>query len=165
MHIGVISDTHGKIEEAKKVLIGIEDVDLWIHLGDYYRDANRLETMLQKKVIAIKGNCDAQVEGEEEKIITLGSYKLLLVHGHQYGVKWGLTRLYYRALEVGCNVALFGHTHIPVNEKHDEILFMNPGSLSFPRGGVKASWGMIEIQKDRMHSKIITDIDLNIEQE
>lgn len=41
----VISDSHGNTSLAEKVLKKHEDVDMVIHLGDYFRDANRLEEL------------------------------------------------------------------------------------------------------------------------
>ncbi|HBI08638.1 MAG TPA: YfcE family phosphodiesterase, partial [Franconibacter pulveris] len=37
-----------------------------------------------------------------------------------------------------------GHTHIPVAERRNDIIFFNPGSVSIPKGGFAASYGMLE---------------------
>ncbi|QEK12954.1 metallophosphoesterase [Crassaminicella thermophila] len=154
MKILVMSDTHGMIDLDKEILEKIDQMDLLIHLGDHYKDALYLGKLKNIKVRAVKGNCDRE-NVEEEIILELGKHKIFLTHGHQYGVKLNLTRLYYKALELGCNVALFGHTHMPVNMKYDDILIMNPGSLSKPRGGAKASYGIIEIEEENIKSEII----------
>ena len=39
---------------------------------------------------------------------------------------------------------LYGHTHIPVCHKKNDIIFFNPGSTSIPKGGNKASFGIYE---------------------
>ena len=49
-------------------------------------------------------------------------------HGHRYGVKSGLARLAARAKELGCEVALYGHTHRAAVEEVDGVLCVNPGS-------------------------------------
>ncbi|MBQ9384212.1 MAG: metallophosphoesterase family protein, partial [Ruminiclostridium sp.] len=47
----------------------------------------------------------------------------------------------------GCSAALFGHTHVPVNEMSNGILLFNPGSTSLPRGGNKPTYGKITVDE------------------
>lgn len=155
MRIGVISDTHGKVDRALRILPQMGDVSLIIHLGDFLEDSIYLKRKIKTKIIAVKGNCDRDPIEKEELVLPLGSQKLFAVHGHQYGVKTDLTRLYYRALELECNIALYGHTHIPMITKYEDVLIMNPGSVSFPRGGSKASFGIIELNNGRAKCEII----------
>lgn len=57
-----------------------------------------------------------------------------------------LDNLYYRALELGADIVLFGHTHVHINLLHDNIIILNPGSPSFPRGMSRTkTFGLIEI--------------------
>ena len=49
-------------------------------------------------------------------------------HGHMYGVKYDLDTLADAAAARGANVALFGHTHIPVAEERGGVFLFNPGS-------------------------------------
>ena len=81
--------------------------------------------------------------------------KIMITHGHRYGVKYGLERLYFSALENEVDIVLFGHTHISLNEKYDNILFFNPGSLTHPRLLSKGSYGIIEISDSDIISKIV----------
>lgn len=155
MRIGVISDTHGMVDKALTIMPKMGDISYIIHLGDYLEDCKYLRRHLDKKIISIKGNCDRDPKEKDEKVLNLSSQKLLAVHGHQYGVKMGLTRLYYRTLELGCNVALFGHTHVPTITKYEDVIIMNPGSIGYPRGGSKASFGIIEIDRGKVNCEII----------
>ncbi len=155
MRIGVISDTHGMINKALRTLPKIGDVNFIIHLGDYLEDSKYLREHAETEIISIKGNCDNDPEEKWERVLSLGSHNIFAVHGHQYGVKMGLTRLYYRTLELGCNIALYGHTHIPIITKYEEVIIMNPGSIGIPRGGSKPSFGIIEINKDKVNCEII----------
>lgn len=148
MRIGIISDTHGFVKKALSVIPLMGEIDLLIHLGDYIEDSIFLKTRLEKlKILSVRGNCDKNSLGEDEIILSLESHKLFAVHGHQHDVKNNPNKLYNRALELGCNIALFGHTHVPVNIKHGDMLIMNPGSLGNPRGGTKASFGIIELNE------------------
>jgi len=153
--IGIISDTHGNLEGAELALAKMGHIDLLIHLGDYYEDGIRLKERLNANIVMIKGNCDRGPQGEEELVLDLEGLRLFLTHGHQYEVKMSLNRLYYRALELGCQIALYGHTHIPENIKKSELLILNPGSVAQPRGGSRASFGLIEIREGKITSEII----------
>ena len=37
--------------------------------------------------------------------------KIFFTHGHKWGVKYSTDRLFYKAKEIGAQIALFGHTH------------------------------------------------------
>lgn len=154
MRIAVISDTHritsNIIEELKE-----KTFDLIIHLGDFIKDAEKIEEILETEVIKIKGNSDfREFDGDEELVKTFGNKKFLLTHGHKYGVKYTLDNLYYRAKELEVDVVLFGHTHNSFNENIEGVIFFNPGSPSNPRGSYDKTYGIIEID-DFIDSKII----------
>ena len=48
------------------------------------------------------------------------------------------------AREAGCNIALYGHTHVSFCRYRDGLYVMNPGSPAQPRDGTK-SYGIIDI--------------------
>jgi putative phosphoesterase len=151
----VISDTHGDIAIAEKVIQEMAGVDLIIHLGDHYEDGIKLKEKTGIPLIAIRGNCDGYFPGEDEMVYQVDGHKILLIHGHQYGVKSDLNRLYFRALELGCDLALYGHTHTPVNMTFGNVMILNPGSLSLPRGGSKPSYGIVDIHGPEIYSYIM----------
>jgi putative phosphoesterase len=51
-----------------------------------------------------------------------------------YRVNFGLDRLALLAAELQAEVVLFGHTHIATLEKTARQVFLNPGSITQPRG-------------------------------
>lgn len=155
MRIGVISDTHGDIEAAETVIKERDDLDLIIHLGDHYDDGIKLKEKIGIPLIGVRGNCDSYVAAEDERVYEAKGHKILMIHGHQYGVKSDLNRLYYRALELGCDLALYGHTHIPISITFGNVMILNPGSLCLPMGGSKPSYGIIEIQGQEIRSYIM----------
>ena len=73
--------------------------------------------------------------------------RILLTHGHRYGVKEDLQRLTYAALEQACAVALFGHTHEPFLAREQGVLLLNPGSLCQPRLGAGAGLALLTVEK------------------
>ena len=58
----------------------------------------------------------------------------------------GPEQLKREALARGCDIAMFGHTHKPYLKRSEDIIVLNPGSLSFPRqGGRQPSYIVMEI--------------------
>ncbi len=93
--------------------------DYVIHCGDYGN--SKLENG-----IVVCGNCD--IYGEKERMEMIAQRKVYVTHGDLYQVKYGYDRLCYRAMEVGADVCLFGHTHRSDCFYENGILFLNAGA-------------------------------------
>lgn len=146
MKIAVISDTHRVnkyIDIAKKY---IKKCNILIHLGDNIEDVERLTEDFRGIVYSVKGNCDFSSKYPSEQVIEIEGKKIFITHGHNYGVKYSLNNIYYRAKELEVDIVLFGHTHKALIVEEDGIILMNPGSISLPRN-CDRSIGYIEISE------------------
>lgn len=152
MRIGVVSDTHGDAFAVSRVLDAAGRVDAWIHLGDNTRDAEAFGSK-GAQVHSVAGNCD--FGGERELRLSLDGAEIFACHGHLYGVNAGTDRLAYRAEELGCNVALYGHTHIPKLDYDGRLYIINPGSPSCPRGGTPRTFALITADKGKLEAKMM----------
>ena len=123
----IVSDSHGRRKAIDKITPLTGENDYLIHLGDGVGDFREIMRTFPEKTYLIKGNCDAG-GGEDECVIEAEGLSVLCCHGHKYGVKSGLSRLAARAKELGCEIALYGHTHRAAIEEADGILCINPGS-------------------------------------
>lgn len=119
MKILVLSDSH--LTNLNK--ISFSEYDYVIHCGDYGRHIDILNT---NNVLFVRGNCDDF--GDKYLKKELFGRRILVTHGDLENVKYGYTRLIYRALEGKSNIVLFGHTHRPIYFYEENILFLNPGS-------------------------------------
>ena len=155
LRVGVIADTHGDIPLFKKAIKGMGKIDIFIHLGDFIKDAKKVFDDLGAKYIVVKGNCDFQGDAEQEVVVDIDGKRFFICHGHQYNVKYGYNNIYYRALEEEADVVLFGHTHMPVLLWYNEILFFNPGSTLYPKGSSTASYGIIDIVDGEIYPEIL----------
>lgn len=155
MKIFVTSDTHGRTDKAEEVLSRLKDVDLILHLGDYEKDALRLQQSFGIRTVSVKGNMDGSFSPDDYQILETEYGNLLLTHGHTLHVKNSPLRLIYKARELGCKAALFGHTHLPAYEETDGIYLINPGSLSQPRDGSQGSYAMIHTSAHEFHCAIV----------
>lgn len=154
MNIGVISDTHGSKKHIEIIIEHFNDVDMFIHAGDNYQDALMIEEELHVPVISVKGNCDYGDWPQEEEFYLEGK-KFFLTHGHKYGVKYNLQRLYFRAKEVEANCCIFGHSHVASIDIIDSIVFLNPGSLTWPRGKKKYVGILLSIKNGDMNYSLV----------
>lgn len=154
MRVGIIGDTHGNISLFNKAIKEMGKIDIYIHLGDYVNDAKKVFDNTDAKYITVKGNCDLIDDEYEEVIANINSKKFFICHGHKYNIKYGYNNIYYRALEEEANVVLFGHTHTPLLLWYNGILFFNPGSTIYPKGGSEASYGVIEIVDGEIYPEI-----------
>ena len=80
-------------------------------------------------------------------VLTANGQQILFVHGHMEGVDFGYNKLGLDAKMQGIHVAVHGHTHVPVFEQRGDFTFINPGSISRPRGGNPASFAILTVEK------------------
>ncbi|MDO4869421.1 MAG: metallophosphoesterase [Bacillota bacterium] len=154
MKILAIGDTHGKLNKVRDVWHKLKDIDLIIHTGDYFHDAAALKEEFHVPVIAVRGNCDGGGRQDYELVET-DCGRILLTHGHSFGVDYSLDNLKYFAMENDCIAAVYGHTHRAFLTEDDGIYFINPGSLSQPRDNSGGSYAIIRTDDDGIHASVV----------
>ena len=127
--ITVVSDTHGNLSALQKLFPIFAESDYIIHLGDTSADGTMILKEFPDKTYLLNGNCDACKLGENELVLEVEGVKIFACHGDKYGVKRGYDNIAYKAEQEGCQVALFGHTHAPIEKTVGEITLFNPGTL------------------------------------
>jgi putative phosphoesterase len=145
--IGVLSDSHGKLKKAEKALRKMGSIDLLLHAGDYYEDAMILGGTYGINIKAVTGNCDRYAPGPVEEVMDVNGYKIYLTHGHLFGVKHTLEKLGKQAETIGADIVIYGHTHVPYQEKKNGILFLNPGSITWPLFPGRHSFAVLELHQ------------------
>ncbi len=155
MRVGILSDTHGDIDLAEAAILQMEDVDLILHAGDTYADMIKLSHKFDIEMIGVRGNIGHVDEGAAELVLELNGFRVFLVHGHHYDVKHNLMRLFYRAKEIEADIVVYGHTHVAMSAVEDDILFLNPGSVGFPRGKYKNSYAILDLSGKTVKAEIL----------
>lgn len=119
--IGVISDTHGLLRpEALAALRGCSHI---IHAGDVGKEILLRELEQIAPVTAVRGNVDREPWAErlpEEARVSFGGAEILVLHD--------LHTLRFDPAAEKIAVVISGHSHRPVVEKRDGVLYLNPGS-------------------------------------
>lgn len=124
----VLSDTHGNRSLFEKLDVIFAESDYIVHLGDISADGYCISKKYPGKTVVINGNCDPVKLGDGEKVFDVEGVKIFACHGHRYGVKQTLVKLAARAKELGCKIALYGHTHNAREDFIDGITLLNPGT-------------------------------------
>lgn len=154
----ILSDIHGSSYYFSKAMEQYDKMkaDKLIILGDllyhgprndlpYGHDVKKLVNLLNERkddIIAIKGNCDAEVDQmvlnftlHDNVLLKIGDKTLYLTHGHHLKDIHGLEK---------DTIILYGHTHVPRCEKVDDFYYVNPGSISLPKEDSKHSFLVYE---------------------
>ena len=154
MKLLVLSDSHKNID---RMIYAAEQTapDIILHLGDHISDAQRLSKQLPKTIIYIvKGNCDYDDKGKNELFLTLEGIKILMTHGHTYGVKSGLAMLIDRARQLDAGIVLYGHTHRAALHREYKLWLMNPGQMERHDSILSASYGIVNIENGSLECGI-----------
>ena len=149
MLIAVISDSHGNKDSINKIKKKISNADVLLFLGDGENDLAEITNDFTGEVFAVRGNCDITGKYPEEQILEIQGKKIFICHGHRYNVKYGYNSIYYRGKEIGADIVLFGHSHIPIIEEYNGIILMNPGSISQGMGRLNKTLGYIDLIDDK----------------
>lgn len=145
----VISDSHGRNDDIEGVLQQVGKIDYMIHCGDLERGDEYVRSLVDCPVTMVSGNNDYYLDLPMEEVIEIEDYKILVTHGHYYYVNCGTDKLKEHARELGVDIVMFGHTHVPYFEVDDDLTVLNPGSLTYPRqAGHKPTFLMMEIDDD-----------------
>ena len=125
----VLSDSHNSPDTVQRILRDETDVDALIFLGDGLRDLEQgLALHPRLRAYAVAGNCDYGALEPLDGLAAFDQTVVFYTHGHMYGVKYDLDTLAQAAAARGAEVALFGHTHIPLAEQRGEVFLFTPGS-------------------------------------
>lgn len=128
----IVSDNHGVVSYLEDIKAKwLNDVDYFFHCGDSELSP---KDDIWSTFHVVRGNCDYYQEYDTVEVIETSEDKVLLTHGHLFNVNMTFDKLLYQAEEVQANIVLYGHTHQLFVDMVDDILLLNPGSISQPRG-------------------------------
>ncbi len=148
MKVLIVSDSHRQNINIKRALDKVKPIDMIIHCGDAEGMEAEIAQMAGCPIYIVAGNNDFFTPLEREIIFNIDKYKVFLTHGHYYYVSMGVERLVEEAKTRGVDIVMYGHTHKPKLEIINNILVLNPGSISFPRQeGRKPSYMVMEIDE------------------
>lgn len=132
MDILVLSDSHRRKELAVCAIEKEKECKTVFFLGDGETEMLQLkETYKDREFICVKGNCDDFSLFSTEAYKHIDGVTFMACHGHRFSVKLTLRDLYNFAAGVKAQVALYGHTHVPMAsyDRATDVCAVNPGAL------------------------------------
>lgn len=144
MRLIVFSDTHGDINQVKRIAEMHPEADKYIFLGDGEDTVKAFLSTQSRPFISVRGNCDFYSKTPYSTVFECEGKRIACTHGHLFGVKSSLVRIKEFALANKADILLFGHTHVAHEEYDDGLYILNPGSAARPRFG-NPSYGIVDI--------------------
>ncbi len=138
--IGVIADTHGLIHPRIAELFA--SVDAIVHAGDIGGPHVLKALRALAPVTAVEGNND-DATGEEIVRASLGGLKILLTHILPRP-RTPAPRVVASLARSPADIVVFGHSHLPHNERIDGVWYFNPASAGPRRFDLPVSVGLLE---------------------
>jgi len=172
MKLMFISDIHGIKTNLEKVKEKFKELncDKLVALGDLYYigprnkmiegyDIKAVESFLESmkdKLICMRGNCDSEVDLMISNFPIMNDLSLIMTENHDLYITHG--HIYNESNWMKENsILIYGHFHIPFIKKIETNYYINPGSISLPKEGYKASYLIYDENKITIY-----DIDDNI---
>ncbi len=168
MKLMIASDIHGSAYWCEKLIntFHAENPDRLVLLGDilYHGPRNdlpqdyapkkvaQLLNGIKDRILCVRGNCEAEVDSlmidfpimAEYAVFYVGGSMIFATHGHHYSES-------DPPPHANGDVLLCGHTHVPACRKHEDFLYINPGSVSIPKED--SSNGYIIIEENKLYWK------------
>lgn len=150
MKVVVVSDSHGWNHILNEICEVHPDADAYLHLGDLQGDPTQFP-----KYTFVSGNMDRNID-VYERVVELGGYRIMMTHSNECNYFNRLYQLADRAKELECQIALYGHTHVPHMEVVEGIYTFNPGSVSEGRSMMYETYGILYLEADSIRYEIIS---------
>lgn len=148
MKILIASDVHGSAKWCRELIAAYkrDGAEKLLLLGDilYHGPRNPLPDEYSPKAVAemlgeikseilcVRGNCDSEVDQMVLPIPITADYAAVYADGVNIYLSHGHRDVPPLSAD---DVYITGHTHVPLNDRSEGFLHLNPGSVSLPKEG------------------------------
>ena len=143
MKILLVSDSHGDYKSLERLYNIYPNMDLYLHAGDSEQDEWSL-----KPFISVRGNCDHYYDFPNFLVIPTTQGNIYVQHT-PYISKSVIN-------EHKAKIVIHGHTHTRRLEKVNDILYVNPGAISYARDKYDGSYTILNIDEKQIEVKFYT---------
>jgi uncharacterized protein len=148
LRVGLVSDTHGLLRPEARTFAG--RCDYIIHGGDIGSAAILDQLSAMAPLIAVKGNNDRQswaAHLRQTEMIRVGGVFFYVIHD--------ISQLDIEPRAAGVQVIVSGHSHKPLIEQRDGILYINPGSCGPRRFKLPISVAEILVEGTKVRARTL----------
>jgi uncharacterized protein len=146
--VGVISDTHGLMRP--QAVAALRGCDLIIHAGDVGNPGVITQLAGIAPIHVVRGNVDKGDWAAElplTELVEVGERVFFVLHE--------ISQLDLDPADAGFAAVVFGHSHQPLIETRQGVLFLNPGSAGPRRFNLPVSIARIGMSRARMRPEIV----------
>jgi len=146
--IGVISDTHGLLRpEALAALAGVHMI---IHAGDV--EDPEILTALRRiaPLYVVRGNVDRGTWAYKlprTVVVEAGDTSVFVIHD--------IEELDLDPAAAGFGAVVFGHSHRPLMEKRDGVIYLNPGAAGRKRFEQPVGMAYLKVKGEVIEAELI----------
>jgi putative phosphoesterase len=148
LRVGLISDTHSLMRP--EALDALQGSDYIIHAGDI-GDPRILSALAEiAPVTAVRGNNDRETWASsipETAVLRVGAISIYVIHI--------LGELSIDPAVAGHHAVITGHSHKPVSQLRNGVLFVNPGSAGPRRFTLPVSVGRLVVSGAGVQSELV----------
>jgi len=158
MRIGVISDTHGRLDSRVAGLFA--GVDHIVHGGDVGSLEVLAELEHMAPLTAVVGNTDggevaARLPRVATGVVEVGGGEAPLRFAAAHKKQWLLDEIADPAA-AGFDLVVYGHTHEPALRWRDGVLWVNPGTVTAPEpDDRRRTVAVVERQGDVLNGRVV----------
>jgi hypothetical protein len=146
--IGLISDTHGLLRpEAVSFLRGCDHI---VHAGDIGDAGVLAELCALAPLTAVRGNNDQGPWADrlaQTELVQVGELFIYALHD--------IAQLDIEPRGAGVHVVVSGHSHQPLVQRRDGVLYVNPGSAGPRRFKLPISVGELMVDGSAVSARLI----------
>jgi putative phosphoesterase len=148
MLIGVISDTHGLLRS--EALVALAEAEHILHAGDVGDPTILKQLASIAPVTAIRGNIDLHGDCAE-----LPSTEMVELGGQFFYMLHSVHDLDISPQAAGVSVVVSGHSHQPLIDHRNGVMYLNPGSAGPRRFRLPVSVALVTATASGLDARIV----------
>lgn len=159
MQMVLASDTHGRNDKLERLENEYPEAKFYLHTGDWGGNPQDYPHWT-----GVKGNCDfSNCDVPYTRTVEAEGHRILLIHGQQFAKARRIDGLVQLARQEGCDIVVYGHTHVPEVVHKQGVTIINPGSLARSRDGQGMSYALLNLNGPQVEAQIKRWKDLPIQ--
>jgi putative phosphoesterase len=159
MQVAIVSDSHvpeRADEVPDEVLNACEDADMTAHAGDFISQDVYDTFDATGEFVSVRGNMDSVPNLPRTDTFVAGGVEFVVIHGTGSPARYEERVVEAARSEAGEDaVAVCGHTHEVMDEVHDGVRLLNPGSCTGAPPADRATMMLVEAERGSIEVDVV----------